>query len=195
MLDHESLDLQVAIGVREDLAGCPANIATLAIAEHQADVAARLCGAAAAFRETIGARAKLPERAVYDGAAERGRLALADMGFAAAVEAGRGLALDDAIALARHLVEPAENALSTPRARTTDERTELASSVDLAATLTPRELDTLRLLAAGRSTPEIAATLAISPRTATTHIANLLGKVEVETRAAAVALAYRLGLT
>jgi non-specific serine/threonine protein kinase len=192
---RESLDLRVMIGVREDLAGCLADIATLAIAEHHADVAARLFGAAAALRETIGAPAKLPERAVYDGAAERARVALGDLGFAAAVEVGRGLALDDAIALARNSVESAENAPSAPQARITDVRPEIASNADLAAKLTPRELDVLRLLAAGRSTPEIAETLAISPRTATTHIANLLGKLEVETRAAAVALAYRQGLT
>lgn len=60
--------------------------------------------------------------------------------------------------------------------------------------LTRRELDVLRLLAEGRSTKEIADTLFISPRTATTHINNIFGKLDVNSRTAAVALAMRAGL-
>jgi DNA-binding CsgD family transcriptional regulator len=60
--------------------------------------------------------------------------------------------------------------------------------------LTPREEEVLRLIAGGRSTPEIAAQLFISPRTVTTHVANLMAKLGVETRAAAVAYAFRHGL-
>jgi DNA-binding CsgD family transcriptional regulator len=55
-------------------------------------------------------------------------------------------------------------------------------------------MDVLRLLVEGRSAPEIGDILSISPRTVTTHISNILGKLDVETRAAAVAVALRSGL-
>jgi predicted ATPase/DNA-binding CsgD family transcriptional regulator len=61
--------------------------------------------------------------------------------------------------------------------------------------LTAREAEVLRLLADGFSTREIADTLSISPRTASTHVQNILGKLEVNTRTAAIAKAHRLRLT
>ncbi len=60
--------------------------------------------------------------------------------------------------------------------------------------LTNRELEILGLLAQGLSTQEIAGSLFISPRTATTHINNIFGKLEVRSRSAAVAFAMRNGL-
>lgn len=60
--------------------------------------------------------------------------------------------------------------------------------------LTAREFEVLRLLAAGRSNREIADDLFISPRTAATHVTHIFAKLEVESRAEAVALALRSGL-
>ena len=60
--------------------------------------------------------------------------------------------------------------------------------------LTERERAVLRLLAEGRSDREIAEELAISPRTAMTHVANILGKLGVTSRTAAASLAIRNGL-
>jgi predicted ATPase/DNA-binding CsgD family transcriptional regulator len=60
--------------------------------------------------------------------------------------------------------------------------------------LTSRETEVLRLLVQGNSTREIAEALYISPRTAATHIANILGKLDVNSRTAAVAFAMRTGL-
>jgi len=62
------------------------------------------------------------------------------------------------------------------------------------AELTPRELEVLQLLAEGLTQPEIAGQLVISPRTVGTHIQNLLGKLDVHSRAQAVALAHKMGL-
>ncbi|MDQ3656546.1 MAG: tetratricopeptide repeat protein, partial [Chloroflexota bacterium] len=61
--------------------------------------------------------------------------------------------------------------------------------------LTNRELEVLGLLVQGKSTREISDLLFISPRTTTTHINNILGKIDVTSRAAAVAWAMRTGLT
>jgi DNA-binding NarL/FixJ family response regulator len=60
--------------------------------------------------------------------------------------------------------------------------------------LTGRELEVLRLVAAGRSNREIAAALFISPKTASVHVSNILGKLGAASRGEAAAQAYRLGL-
>jgi DNA-binding CsgD family transcriptional regulator len=56
--------------------------------------------------------------------------------------------------------------------------------------LTDRELQVLRLLAAGESNKAIAAELVLSPRTVDRHVSNIFGKMRVSTRAAATAYAY-----
>lgn len=60
--------------------------------------------------------------------------------------------------------------------------------------LTPSELRVLRLLASGVHTKVIAAQLAITPKTVSMHIQNAMKKLEVHTRAQAVARAHQLGL-
>lgn len=60
--------------------------------------------------------------------------------------------------------------------------------------LSPRELEVLRLMAEGLSSREIGERLFISPRTATTHVANIFSKLEVDSRASAVTAGFRLGL-
>ena len=57
--------------------------------------------------------------------------------------------------------------------------------------LTERELEVLRLVAAGRSNRDIAAELFISPKTASVHVSNILGKLGVSSRGEAAATAYR----
>ena len=60
--------------------------------------------------------------------------------------------------------------------------------------LTERELEVLRLVAAGRSNREIAAELFISPKTASVHVSNILGKLGVASRGEAAATAHSLRL-
>jgi DNA-binding CsgD family transcriptional regulator len=60
--------------------------------------------------------------------------------------------------------------------------------------LTARESEVLRLVAAGRSNPEIAAELFISAKTASVHVSNILAKLGVGSRGEAAAAAYRLRL-
>jgi DNA-binding CsgD family transcriptional regulator/tetratricopeptide (TPR) repeat protein len=63
-----------------------------------------------------------------------------------------------------------------------------------AAGLTPRELEVLRLVAAGRSNGQIAEVLFISRKTASVHVSNILAKLGVHSRTEAAAAAHRLGL-
>jgi DNA-binding CsgD family transcriptional regulator len=58
--------------------------------------------------------------------------------------------------------------------------------------LTGRELDVLRLLAAGRTNAQIGAELFISPKTVSVHVSNLLAKLGVSGRVEAATLAHRL---
>ncbi len=60
--------------------------------------------------------------------------------------------------------------------------------------LTERELDVLRLVAAGQSNPQIAEALFISRATVRTHVSNILAKLDVRSRAEAVDSAHRHGL-
>ena len=62
------------------------------------------------------------------------------------------------------------------------------------SSLTARESEVLSLLADGLSQSEIAARLFISSKTVATHIEHILEKLEVRSRAQAVAYAYREGL-
>jgi ATP/maltotriose-dependent transcriptional regulator MalT len=56
--------------------------------------------------------------------------------------------------------------------------------------LSPRELEVLRLLAAGRSNRQIAASLVISEHTVARHVQNIFAKLRVSSRAAATAFAF-----
>jgi DNA-binding NarL/FixJ family response regulator len=56
--------------------------------------------------------------------------------------------------------------------------------------LTGRELEVLRLVAAGKTNREIAATLVLSEHTVARHVQNIFAKLRVSSRAAATAFAF-----
>ncbi len=101
-------------------------------------------------------------------------------GAAAAWAAGRRLSLEEAIAEAMaSVVQPAPSPVV------------LGNSPER---LTPREVEVLRLLAAGKTDREIGETLFVSRRTAATHVARIFAKLGVGSRAAAAAWAVRHGI-
>jgi DNA-binding NarL/FixJ family response regulator len=63
----------------------------------------------------------------------------------------------------------------------------------LLAQLTEREGEILRLIAAGHSNAEIAESLVVAVHTVKTHVAHVLGKLEVRDRTQAVIFAYETG--
>jgi DNA-binding NarL/FixJ family response regulator len=72
--------------------------------------------------------------------------------------------------------------------------TEVEQARKLVATLSPRERSILRLVASAQRNDEIGAELQISANTVRTHVQNILGKLEVSSRVAAVSTARRAGL-
>jgi predicted ATPase/DNA-binding CsgD family transcriptional regulator len=101
-------------------------------------------------------------------------------------------------------VPAADGAWLAGRSMPLAEAIELAGSAHIRATsggeriashgLTPRELEVLRLVAAGRSNKEIAETLFISVQTVKRHLTSLFGKLGVASRSAATAYAHTHGL-
>ncbi|MDX6629069.1 MAG: hypothetical protein QOH00_1315 [Gaiellales bacterium] len=138
------------------------------------------------------ARAALDE---HRGDTESARLALAD-----AIELfERGEAPYEAavarIELARVLAA-AGRADDAAKSRALGEQRlrELRAVDGTSALLTKRELAVLQLVAEGLSNPEIGRRLVISAHTAHRHVSNIMRKLAVGSRAAAVARAAQLGL-
>ena len=73
-------------------------------------------------------------------------------------------------------------------------RARVAVSGEAASVLTPRELDVLKLVARGLSNPDIAQRLVLSEHTVHRHVANILRKLNLSSRAAAAAWGVRTGL-
>ncbi|HEV8394218.1 MAG TPA: response regulator transcription factor [Vicinamibacterales bacterium] len=63
-----------------------------------------------------------------------------------------------------------------------------------APTLTPREIEVIRLVAAGRRDKEIAVALSISSQTARVHMKNIFAKLGVSDRTEAMSVAIRRGI-
>jgi len=69
-----------------------------------------------------------------------------------------------------------------------------ASSPDVHGPLTGREVEVLRLIAAGKTNRTIATELAISEKTVARHVSNILTKLDLPSRSAATAYAYSRNL-
>ncbi|HEU5432022.1 MAG TPA: LuxR C-terminal-related transcriptional regulator, partial [Thermomicrobiales bacterium] len=167
----EQNSLRAIFGALEEMA---------ALAGHwgDQDTAARLLGAADGLRRAIGIPIAPSYRAEYDQIVASVRGGMDEARFAASWANGRSLPLADALALA--------DAVTVPPA---PPRREPAPHG-----LSPREAEVVRLIVDGRSNQEIANALFISHRTASTHVRNILTKLDLDSRTAVAAWAIRRGL-
>jgi non-specific serine/threonine protein kinase len=175
----EQVPLARAVGDPYVLAWGLDGVAAVAIHRNLAAPAARLLGAAVAIRDGAGIAVPGVVVARREEYVARARARLGEEAFAAAWRAGQALSAADAVAEA---LAALANPLLSP------------SSPTAPHGLTPREVDVLRLLVAGRSNQEIGAALFISRRTAATHIQHIFDKLGVDNRTEAAAAAVRAGL-
>jgi predicted ATPase/DNA-binding NarL/FixJ family response regulator len=101
---------------------------------------------------------------------------------------------------AQPLVQEIEGLARRARIELADEPPPATSTPPSAAPLadlglTERELEVLRLLAAGRTNPQIGEALYISRKTASHHVSRILTKLGVTTRVEAAGVAHRAGLS
>lgn len=181
-LFHESMALQQAqqntFGMTEGLIG----FAALAAARDLPAAAARLLAAATAS----GWDSRTPEwpatRMDYEQTLALARARLGEAEFQAEQAAGEMLSLGQAVEFALNL--PA-GAAAAP----------LQAGREPAQSLTGREREVAALVALGRSNGEIADELVLSKRTVEKHIANILSKLALSSRAQIVRWAIEHGLT
>jgi non-specific serine/threonine protein kinase len=144
---------------------------------------ARLLGAAQSLRGKAGAPSFFADLTTRDRATTAAVAALGQVEFDRAWSAGAAADLSEIMNEIVPLVE-----------RATEPSPAVSGTAAPGFGLTAREREVLRLLAAGRTNPEIAAALDISQATVRNHVTNLLGKLGVESRTAAATLAHRHGL-
>ncbi len=95
-------------------------------------------------------------------------------------------------AVGESLVSPAIAGKVLQQVRATAVSPEAADTIR--AELSQRELDVLKLIAAGNDNAMIAAELHISPKTVKNHISNILMKLQIENRIQAAVYAVRSGI-
>jgi len=170
---REGLSLAQEIGDERQVGWHLVGLAGVAEAEGEPVRAARLFGAAEP-RLDVNMSMNDMERADYERTVEGVRARLDDQAFQAAWAEGRAMTPEQALAA------PEQAPVRHP-----------AGAINRAPTpvypdgLTAREVEVLRLLAAGLTVAQIADHFVISPRTVSTHITSIYRKIHVNSRSAA----------
>jgi predicted ATPase/class 3 adenylate cyclase/DNA-binding CsgD family transcriptional regulator len=170
---HASLVLAVEAGAVLGVPDTMECLATLACATDSHAEAARLFGAADGMRQRTG-EVRFPiYQDAHNAVVDRLREAMDPNDFDAAWSEGAKLSTDEAIAYAQ---------------RGRGERKRPSSGW---ASLTPAELDVVRLVCEGLGNKEVAARLFISPRTVQAHLSHIYTKLGISTRVQLVQEAAR----
>jgi predicted ATPase/DNA-binding CsgD family transcriptional regulator len=149
------------------------HIAAIACANDSYAEAARLLGATQAVRDGTGYRRPSSRKDEHESLLDALRAGLGDEGFVAAWKDGAALTLDEAVAY-------------VTRARGERKRPSHGW-----ASLTPTELDVVRLVRDGLTSPQIAERMFIAHDTVRTHLKHVFVKLGVSTRAELAAQAER----
>jgi len=177
----ESLDLARRMGTKRQTAYA---LIGLALTDHGGagpGWSARLHGAADQALADLGETIEPLEGRLADRDRQRLREAMGAEAFEAEYAAGRTLDAAEVLAVLGRTDAAAGRAPE-------------AGSAETGTVLTPRELDVLKLVAQGLSNPEIAGRLMLSEHTVHRHLANILRKLNLSSRAAAAAWGVRTGV-
>ncbi len=180
VLFQQSITIQQAQHNRDGMAECLIGFAALAVAHGLPAAATRLLAAMIAAGWDPNAREWPATRMEYEQTLALARAQLTTAVFQTEQTAGHALSLAQAVALAQQLpiqVKTKTAASETPGA------------------LTGREREVAALIGQGKSNGEIAAELVLSKRTVEKHIANILSKLSLASRAQIVRWAIENGLT
>jgi LuxR family maltose regulon positive regulatory protein len=169
----EALEASRGIGDRPQEASALAGLAAVA-AQAPSTAVATPHGAARAELDAVDVALDPLDAVPFRDAESVLRAALGDESFTEASARGRELSDDER----RRLVE----------------RVVSRASSSVPDVLTKRELEVVRLMAAGLTNAEIAQRLVVSDHTVHRHVSNILGKLGVPSRAAAASLAAQRGL-
>jgi predicted ATPase/DNA-binding CsgD family transcriptional regulator len=183
----ESLGLARRMGMRSPTAYALIGLALAGRGRADADWSARLHGAADQALADLGHSLQPLEGQLADLDRQRLRATMGAEDFDAQYTAGRTLDL----AQAAHEALPG---MQAGREAVPGSETDAAVSGEAASVLTPRELDVLKLVAQGSSNSDIARRLFLSEHTVHRHLANILRKLNLSSRAAAAAWGARSGL-
>jgi predicted ATPase/DNA-binding CsgD family transcriptional regulator len=159
-------------------------------AERDPAEAVRLLGTAAALQRAVDSSTAIEDRDLEPRAIERLRAAMDEGGFATVWAEGQAMSIEQAIARA---MDAASGRPNSERTRLKEQHPSVPGErgSPLPGHLSSREVEVLRLIAAGRSNREIADTLAISVNTVLRHITHIFAKTGVVNRAEAATYAHR----
>jgi non-specific serine/threonine protein kinase len=177
----ESLDLARRIGTKGFVAYALIGLAMAGDGGGGPGWSARLHGAADQALASLGETIEPLEGRLADLDRQRLRAAMGTEAFEAEYAAGRTLDAADVPAV-------------VSRKDAAGGRDRVVGSDQAGTLLTPHELDVLKLVAQGFSNPGIAQRLVLSEHTVHRHMANILRKLDLSSRAAAVAWGVRIGL-
>ena len=187
----ESLDLARRTGIRSMIAYALIGLVLAGWGRADPGWSARLHGAADQALADLGHALEPLEDRLADLDRQRLRAAMGAGAFDAEYAAGRTLDLARAAHQALQRIQAGREA---PRAGGLVIGPDAAVSGEAVTVLTPRERDVLKLIAQGLSNPDIARRLVLSEHTVHRHLANILRKLGLSSRAAAAAWGVRTGL-
>jgi len=170
---HEALRYLLQAGCKGDVAVVMELLAEVASKEESWEEAARLLGATARLRESLGSVRFVPDIPDYEESARGLRANLEASALERAWSEGEAMTLDEAVAYAT---------------RGRGERKRPSSGWK---SLTPVETDVVRLIAEGLTNPEIGKRLFISPGTVKNHLSHVFAKLGISTRSELAAEAAR----
>ncbi|GAC1348383.1 MAG: hypothetical protein NVSMB27_16010 [Ktedonobacteraceae bacterium] len=171
-LYEKQLSILAALDDKEFMVSSLDGMGRVVAAQGEPSWATRLWGAAESLRETVGLPFQPVRSPVYERAVVAVRFQLSEEAFATAWTEGR--AMTPGQAMVPKLVSSAPQSIIPAMPLPT-----------YPAGLTEREVEVLRLVAGGLTTPQIAEQLMVSFHTANAHVRSIYNKLDVTSRSAA----------